>query len=42
MANLYNEILLNSVAGVLTKLVNMDDTKIEKLMEDYYLKITRY
>ena len=34
MANLYNitYILFNSVAGVLTKTVNMEDTKIEKLM----------
>ena len=35
MANLYNvtQILLNSVAGILTKTVTMDDTKIQKLME---------
>ena len=44
MANLYNvtQILLNSVAGILTKTVNMDDTNIEKLMERFYLKIMKY
>ena len=29
---------MNSVAGVLTKTVNMDDTKIDKLMERLLLK----
>ena len=29
---------MNSVAGVLTKTINMDDTKIEKLMERLLLK----
>ena len=44
MANLYNvtQILLNSIAGILTKTVNMDDTNIEKLMERFYLKIMKY
>ena len=44
MANLYNvtQILLNSVAGILTKTVNMDETNIEKLMGRFYLKIMKY
>ena len=41
MARLYSvtQILLNSVADVLIKTVYMDETKTEKIMEDYYLKI---
>ena len=33
-----NENVINSVANVLTKTVNMDDTKIEKLMDRLLLK----